>query len=291
MNQRKSLLTIGIVGAVLVLFAICLVIGVFVGARSNLRLALVAATTTPNPAGSETGVPSPIATDPLSPDQTQTPGPILTRAAPSTPAPASGNPTSSAPPAQVQPTQPAPPVANQPTPSGALNKATKPNSIGFIGCSNSSMAVEGYELVSSKHLFWNDPNFKNGGATLNWWAADDNRYWQSFDGEIAKFGKPSVVWVNVCAAETPITYAMVEQAVANVRKRAPNATIYISALNAYDPSNLCHNSSPTTPPLRDQAVATGLALRGPDLGPCRWRRQKAINATLTRQACNCWARN
>lgn len=56
-----------------------------------------------------------------------------------------------------------------------------------------------------------------------------------FDQQVAKYGKPSAVWVQICIFQNPgATYAEVKQLIANARQHAaPGAQIYITGQPIY----------------------------------------------------------
>lgn len=145
-----------------------------------------------------------------------------------------------------------------------------PHSIGYVGCSNSADAVTGYYLVQNRGLLWQA--YSTGGGSLDLWADASSQYWTLFDQQVQHYGQPRVVWINICErAVAPISYKMVQQVFAMLKTHAPAATYYISPLNSYSPSGICALTGPNgvadSAALADQAVASGLALTGPVLGP------------------------
>jgi len=146
--------------------------------------------------------------------------------------------------------------------------------IGYIGCSNTEDAVAGYQMVTapSNSHFWYAYN--TGGGTLNKWAntPNNNFYWTGYQQQVANYGQPKIVWIQICEETTVLlTPLMVNQTIANLRSFSPNAKIYISPLNTYDPVGSCKLTGPNgvqdATRLANQAVAEGLALAGPILGP------------------------
>jgi len=153
--------------------------------------------------------------------------------------------------------------------------ALGPHSVGYVGCSNTRDSVTGYHAYSGdKDLFW--PSYDTGGGAIEKWADPNSSYWGLFDQQVARYGQPSVVWVELCEqTENRLdTYAEVQELFANLKRHAPNAAYYISAINAYDPyAGLCAFMGTTgqgesdTENWRDGAVAAGLAKLGPPMGP------------------------
>ena len=145
-----------------------------------------------------------------------------------------------------------------------------PHSIGYVGCSNTEDAVAGYYLVPNGGLFWQP--YPTGGGSLDLWTSGSSQYWSLFDQQVQKYGQPSKVWIEVCErAAAPLDLAMVRQMFAILRQRAPSTTYYISPLNSYSPSNICAITGPNgvadAASLANEAVANGLALAGPTIGP------------------------
>ncbi len=144
------------------------------------------------------------------------------------------------------------------------------NSMGYLGCSNSANAVIGYYMNPNMGLFWNP--YATGGGSLDLWTTATSQYWAKFDQEVQTYGPPSAVWVNLCErASRPLTFNDVRQTINILRRHAPGAMYYISPLNSYSPPGICKLTGPKgvqdTTNLASQAVANGLALRGPILGP------------------------
>ncbi len=173
---------------------------------------------------------------------------------------------------------------------GSLLFATLPNtstaapvwtthSVAFVGCSNTRMSAVGYYATPGRHdLLWNSAlsNYNTDGGRLELWADPQSPYWQQFDYQVQHwYGQPAAVWVQLCEKynSNPTDYAHVRSLFANLKQHAPNAVYYISAINVYDPITLCPWMGPNgegvtdTEKWRDQAVADGLAQRGPDMGP------------------------
>jgi hypothetical protein len=151
--------------------------------------------------------------------------------------------------------------------SNALTSAK--HSIGWVGCSNTYMSVLGYEATAGNHnIFWNPASYNTSGGKVNVWA-DPNanpNMWNLFNQQITKYGPPQIVWVQLCiAGDDP--YSDVQFIFNKLHIYAPNSNYYISALNSYNPSDYCLANVAESVQYRDQSVADGLALRGPDLGP------------------------
>jgi len=142
------------------------------------------------------------------------------------------------------------------------------HSIGYIGCSISEISVTGYNGATNKGLFWN-PAYPTGGGVINDWANPSSSYWSGFESQLARFGQPRAVWVQVCVAN-PIkaSYSLVASAIQILRSKAPHAVFFVSPLVTYGPGTNCGFGNVTgSYSLANEAVANGLGLAGPDLGP------------------------
>lgn len=112
------------------------------------------------------------------------------------------------------------------------------HSMGFIGCSMAENVAQGYVAVGGKRM-WGP--YGTGALVVQSWTSSNSAAWKKFDQQVATYGKPSAVWVQICIfANQGATYAEVKQLIANARSHAaPNATIYISGQPLYDPGQSC----------------------------------------------------
>jgi hypothetical protein len=80
-----------------------------------------------------------------------------------------------------------------------------------------------------------------GALVVQSWTSNNSAAWQKFDKQVAKYGKPDTVWVQICIFANPgVTYTEVKQLIANASSHAaPNATIYIMGQPLYDPGQSC----------------------------------------------------
>lgn len=158
--------------------------------------------------------------------------------------------------------------------------STKPT-IGYIGCSNTWMSAGMYaQEPGNLHRLW--PTYDISGGTINSWADPSSTFWGSYMSMVKKYGQPPTVWFELCEAAgafegdpaMPASYDMVKAALANLKAISPNAQVYISPINTYDPNpGLCALMGTNGQGVTDtqtwaaQAVTDGLALAGPQLGP------------------------
>jgi hypothetical protein len=124
-------------------------------------------------------------------------------------------------------------------------------SMGFIGCSMAEDIANGYQAVGGDRLW---PPYGTGGLVVQRWTNTNSAAWQMFDQQVANFGPPSAVWVQICIFENPgATYAEVTQLIGNAREHAaPGATIYITGQPLYEPSWECTLAGNTGPELTDE---------------------------------------
>jgi hypothetical protein len=159
------------------------------------------------------------------------------------------------------------------------------NYVGYVGCSQALNAVEGYQLVGGKRFWPLLPEY-GGGTVINWAngiGKNDHR-WVAFKGQLAA-RPPSQIWVQWCTKALESYEESVVAApkvIAEIRRLAPNARIFVSAQNGYWLPHFCSISG-LNGPLRMQLLAlltrTGLALPGPDVGMLKSKyQQKSIPA-------------
>jgi len=123
------------------------------------------------------------------------------------------------------------------------------HSMGFVGCSMSENVAQGYVAVGGQRM-WGP--YGTGGLVVQSWTDTKSASWQKFDQQVAKYGKPSAVWVQICIFQNPgATYAEVKQLVANARQHAaPGAQIYITGQPVYpDNPTSCFLAGPSGPQL------------------------------------------
>lgn len=74
-----------------------------------------------------------------------------------------------------------------------------------------------------------------------------------FDQQVAKYGKPAAVWVQICIFANPgATYDEVKQLIANSRQHAaPDAKIYITGQPIYENGHTCTLAGANGPALTD----------------------------------------
>lgn len=172
-------------------------------------------------------------------------------------------------------------------------------SIAYIGCSNTEISAMYYANLSTLYpatyprtLLWpySSSIYEIGGGSVEEWAVDgpgpDGRnYWQAFRAAKAFYGEPAAVWVQLCEnfQLRPSDYTAVQAMFAHLQANTATRRYYVSAINTYNP--YVYNPNPLqgcskmgaatggsegeddTAAWAAHAVADGLALAGPALGP------------------------
>ena len=148
--------------------------------------------------------------------------------------------------------------------------------MGFLGCSMTLNAVDGYYTQGGTKL-WPTQSTIYGGGSIGAWAnslTNQSKWWGAFNTTLT--ARPTTVfWFELCTSlnQTPTldTYAGATTVLTELRRRVPNATVYVSAQPSYTNGHVCGIAGATGPAtaqsIVDQLVANGLALRGPVMGP------------------------
>jgi hypothetical protein len=146
--------------------------------------------------------------------------------------------------------------------------------IGFVGCSFSNNAVEGYHLVGGQRFWDTVPQYNGGSVSI--WAEDltgRSRYWQGFDAMLTAHPDTSIIWWQVCNSPSDDETTLYENArlvLAEIQRRVPGARVYVSGQHSYSGGHVCRGE-PDGPArmqrLADRLVTEGLAVAGPVMGP------------------------
>ena len=111
-------------------------------------------------------------------------------------------------------------------------QATGEHALGFIGCSMAENVAQGYVASGGKHM-WGP--YGTNSFVVQSWTNTNSTSWGLFDTQVAKYGKPSEVWVQICIYQDPgATYDEVKQLIANARQHAvTGARIWITGQPIY----------------------------------------------------------
>lgn len=113
-----------------------------------------------------------------------------------------------------------------------ISNRAEAHSMGFIGCSMAENVAQGYVAVGGQRM-WGP--YGTGGMVVQSWTDTNSASWQLFDRQVAQYGKPTAVWVQICIFQNPgATYDEVKKLIANARQHAASgAQIYITGQPIY----------------------------------------------------------
>jgi hypothetical protein len=144
---------------------------------------------------------------------------------------------------------PTPSRTASPTPTQTGNPGT--HTMGFIGCSMAENTAQGYVADGGTRM-WGP--YGTGGLVVQNWTDTNSSAWQLFDRQVAMFGRPTAVWVQICIFANPgATYTEVKELIANARQHAAaGAKIFITGQPQYDdPNHVCSLAGANGPQLTD----------------------------------------
>jgi hypothetical protein len=171
---------------------------------------------------------------------------------------------------------------------GTAKAAVSTSQIGYVGCSMTVGAVDGY-LASGGTSLWLSASDSYGGGGVTYWAQTlnnnigntSNKYWPWFQDALNDYPSTTVIWWQLCALadEDGNDEALLEDARAvrdEIKRRVPQATIYVSSQPSYsDPGSsvdpVCSIAG-SNGPRRMEELAAKLVLeggveQGPVVGP------------------------
>jgi hypothetical protein len=111
--------------------------------------------------------------------------------------------------------------------------------------------ASGYRDVGGQRMW---APYGTGGDVVQNWTNTNSEAWDKFDEEVATYGRPSAVWVQICIFSfNGVTYDEVKSMVANAREHAaPDATIYITGQPLYESGWTCDLAGSGGPELTDE---------------------------------------
>jgi hypothetical protein len=126
-----------------------------------------------------------------------------------------------------------------------------PNTMGFIGCSMAENTASGYRAVGGQRMW---APYGTGGDVVQNWTNTNSAAWNKFDQQVATYGRPSAVWVQLCVfSYLGVTDDEVRSMIANAREHAaPDATIYITGQPLYEDGWTCFLAGSDGPLITDQ---------------------------------------
>ncbi|AUX36782.1 MULTISPECIES: SGNH/GDSL hydrolase family protein [Sorangium] len=104
------------------------------------------------------------------------------------------------------------------------------------------------------------PYGTNGDVVQNW-TNTNSASWKKFDQQVAKYGKPTAVWVQICIFSfNGATFDEVKKLIANAREHAaPGATIYVTGQPLYESGWTCDLAGSGGPELTDRLARQAAA--------------------------------
>ncbi len=150
-----------------------------------------------------------------------------------------------------------------PTPPYAIN------SVGVVGCSNTSQHLTGYRAQSSLDQMNAQPL---GGLSFDIWgnplAGKYGAAWAKYDGSRPAAGY-AAAWVMPCVndADGLDTETLLTHVVEQIRLRDPAIPIYVSPINDYPPGHVCGRIGARGVDVGRAAVEWGIAHLGVQYGP------------------------
>lgn len=143
--------------------------------------------------------------------------------------------------------------------------------VGYIGCSNTWMTVDGYHHDGGQRMWPALSNYSSGTIAI-WGSNLTSSYWTTFKSTLAHFPDTKTVWIQFCMhpTETDATnYTAAVTVINQVKALIPGATIYVSSLNGYVAPHVCSGCGVDGPSrgtaLAQQMVSEGRASLGPDM--------------------------
>jgi hypothetical protein len=171
---------------------------------------------------------------------------------------------------KVTPVSPSPSVSG----SGAghrVARAPDHGVVGYLGCSLTWQTVAGYQAVGGRRMW--PPYEGMGSGEIPVWSQElssgDPQHWVVFDNALA-IQPVHAFWIQACFMTSQIGPENVREAqgmIAHIREVVPGAKIYFSAMNGWDPPDVCGKASSAAVAnaqlVTDAVVGDGSALRGP----------------------------
>lgn len=142
--------------------------------------------------------------------------------------------------------------------AGLDAQQTGNRTMGFIGCSMAENVAQGYVAVGGRRM-WGP--YGTNGMVVQSWTDSNSTSWQLFDKQVASYGKPTAVWVQLCIyAQDGVTFEEAKTLIANARQHAaPGATIYITGQPAYEPGQSCLRAGDNGPELTERIAKKAAA--------------------------------
>ena len=148
--------------------------------------------------------------------------------------------------------------------------------IGFIGCSMTINAVDGYKKYGGEKI-WQDvvmEDYSGGGITRLVNFDKDSHYWNAFQEALNKNPDTTAIWWELCTAERmnkTDTYDNALLVLQEIHRRVGELPVYVSAQPMYTDGHVCKIAGEDGPKnmqdFVDKMVTEGVATVGPVIGP------------------------
>jgi len=148
--------------------------------------------------------------------------------------------------------------------------------VAYVGCSNTQQTVAGYHAAGGRRL-WPAIQAYGGGTVVSWGrsVSGGGDLWPSFAANLAAQPAPAVWWQLCIRAgeDDASSYAEALNVRAELSRRVPSATVYVSAINGFVAPHICNIAGASGPDraaaLAARLVAEGRSLPGPVVGNLR----------------------
>jgi hypothetical protein len=162
-------------------------------------------------------------------------------------------------------------TATGPTGPTSSSKTAPGRTVGYIGCSNTSLDVLGYHADGGNRLW--DAIREYGGGTVTAWSDPTNQRWASFKAALA--AEPTkTIWLNACQHpslnEAVSDEKQLRKVIANLLAIVPGARIYLSPINDYVAPHVATcigDQAQVLAQVENKLVDEELVRRGPTLSP------------------------
>ncbi len=165
------------------------------------------------------------------------------------------------------------PVTPSSNPAAGVPAAPTHEHIAVIGCSQTRDAIKGFNDVTDEPIFGPDEDQEYLSAgTIDQWAANGG-HWRRFAALHRDDTEIGAVWIMLCWHVRNTDPSTSVETVASIIDRAETVighevAVFVSGLNDWEPRTICAKADwASSWALADDAVAAGLADRGPELGP------------------------
>jgi hypothetical protein len=145
--------------------------------------------------------------------------------------------------------------------------------IAVVGCSQTRDAVHGFNAIGDVPIFGSDQDQEYLSAgTIDRWAANGG-HWRRFAALHGGDADVEAVWIMLCWHVRNTDPSTSVETVGYIIDRAHevighDVPVFVSGLNDWNPRAICPKADwASSWALADEAVAAGLAERGPELGP------------------------